>query len=72
MLWQANRVRAALAVVQHLGEVARPVELFTGDAPLLLNVRPIDLGLVDGLVLVLVLLLLSLCLGSVVVWVLFH
>ena len=63
----------ALAVVEHLGEVTRLVELVTADAPLLLDVRPIDLGLVNGLVLVLVTLwLLALCLGSIVAWILFH
>ena len=59
-----------LAVVQHLVEVARLFELVTGDTPLLLDVRPIDLGLVDGLVLVFVLLLL--CSVFTVVWILFH
>ena len=62
-----------LAVVQHLVEIARLFELVTGDAPLLLDVCPIDLGLVNGLVLVLVTLcLLALCLGSIVALVLFH
>ena len=60
----------ALAVVQHLVEVARLFELVTGDSPFLLDVCPIDLGLVDGLVLVLVLLLL--CSIFTVVWILFH
>ena len=60
----------ALAIVQHLVEVARLFELVTGDTPLLLDVRPIDLGLVDGLVLVFVLLLL--CSIFIVVWILFH
>ena len=58
-----------LAVVQHLVEVARLFELVTGDSPFLLDVRPIDLGLVDGLVLVLVLLLLC---SIFIVWILFH
>ena len=39
------------------------------DSPFLLDVRPIDLGLVDGLVLVLVLLMLC---SIFIVWILFH
>ena len=58
-----------LAVVEHLVEVARLFELVTGDTPLLLDVCPVDLGLVDGLVLVLVLLLLC---SIFIVWILFH
>ena len=34
LAWQANIVRAALAVVQHLVEVARLFELVTGGLPI--------------------------------------